>query len=87
MAARQLEETLDVRGVFRALRAFPRHSPIQTELTAPTDGAHCPYIGHRYAFPRCCPPPSSVMKSRRLMPASFPSEAYISKWGNFLPAN
>src|SRR5262245_39668826 len=56
VAARQLEETLDVRGVFRALRAFPRHAPVEAELTAPTDGAHRTYIGHRSAFPRCGQP-------------------------------
>jgi hypothetical protein len=67
VATRQLEETMDVRGVFRALRAFPRHAPVQAELTAPTDGAHGPYIGHRYALPRCCLPPSSVMNSRRFV--------------------
>src|SRR3954447_25997408 len=50
MASRQLEETLDVRCVFRALRAFPRHAPVQAELTAPTDGAHGPYFGHRYSI-------------------------------------
>src|SRR3954447_22292449 len=66
VAARQLEETMDVRSVFRALRAVPRHAPVQAELTAPPDGAHGPYIGHRYALPRCCPP-SSVMNSRRLV--------------------
>src|SRR5258707_10007598 len=39
VASRQLEETLDVRCEFRALRAFPRHAPIKAELTAPTHGA------------------------------------------------
>src|SRR4051794_31774814 len=38
VAARQLEETLDIRRVFRAPRAFTRHAPVQAELTAPTDG-------------------------------------------------
>src|SRR6478672_952590 len=66
VAARQLEETMDVRGVFRAFRAFPRHAPVQAELTAPPDGAHGPYIGHRYALSRCCPP-SRVMNSRRFI--------------------
>src|SRR6185312_4141952 len=50
VASRQLEETLDVRCVFRALRAFPRHAPVQAELTASTDGAHGPYFGHRYSI-------------------------------------
>src|SRR5262245_27253540 len=59
VAARQLEETLDVRGVFRALRAFPRHAPVEAELTAPTDGAHGTYIRHCSAFPRCDRPQSS----------------------------
>src|SRR5262245_6672015 len=55
VAPRQLEETLDVRCVFRALRAFPRHAPVQTELTAPTDGAHDPYIGHWLGLPALLP--------------------------------
>src|SRR5499426_4170129 len=55
VAARQLEETLDVRGVFRVLRAFPRHAPVEAELTAPTDGAHGTNIRHRSDFPRRAP--------------------------------
>jgi hypothetical protein len=53
VAARQLEETPDIRRVFTAFRAFARHTPVQAELTAPTDGAHSPYIGHQL-FPRRC---------------------------------
>src|SRR5262249_62193923 len=67
VAARQLEETPDIRRVFRAPRAFPRHTPVQAELTAPTDGAHSPYIGHRYPFPLCCGPLTRVMKVRLIM--------------------
>jgi hypothetical protein len=33
VAARQLEETPNIRRVFRAPRAFPRHAPVQAELT------------------------------------------------------
>src|SRR5204862_854019 len=66
VAAGQREETLHVRDVFRARRAFPRHTSVQAELTAPTDGAHGAYIGHRYAFPRCRGQ-SSAMNSRRLI--------------------
>src|SRR5215467_9658497 len=55
VATRQLEETPDIRRVFRALRAFPRHAPVQAELTAPTDGAHGPYIGHRLRLPALLP--------------------------------
>jgi hypothetical protein len=62
VAARQREETLHVRDVFRALRAFPRHAPVQAELTASTDGAHGAYIGHRYAFPPCREPQNSAIK-------------------------
>jgi hypothetical protein len=67
VAALQLEETPDIRRVFRAPRAFPRHAPVQAELTAPTDGAHSPYIGHRYPFPVCCKPLSMVMKVRLII--------------------
>src|SRR5262249_43343443 len=67
VAARQLEETPDIRRVFRAPRAFPRHAPVQAELTAPTDGAHSPYIGHRCPFPRYSEPPSRVMKVRLII--------------------
>jgi hypothetical protein len=67
MAARQLEEAPDIRHVFTAFRAFPRHAPVQAELTAPTDGTHSPYIGHRYPFPRCCEPLSRVMKVRLII--------------------
>src|SRR5262249_50051705 len=61
VAARQLEEALDVGGVFGALGAFPRHQPVEAELTAPTDGAHGTYVRHRSAFLRC----------RRTMAAAF----------------
>src|SRR5262245_25241465 len=51
VAPRQLEETLEVRGVLKGLRALPRHAPVQTELTAPPDGAYDPYMGHRLSLP------------------------------------
>src|SRR5262249_16764501 len=47
VAARQLEETLDVGDVFRALGALPRHDPVEAELTAATDGAHGTDVVHR----------------------------------------
>ena len=84
MAARQLEETMDVRGVFRSLRAFPRHAPVQAELTAPPDGAHGPNIGHRYALPHCCPP-SSVMNSRRLHSITSSAQAIAEVGGTVRP--